>query len=108
MTVIGTDDQLTRLKDLFDKQTEVIKEQEVHEDEIALKNFVVTRDSQLIHRTIRNSGIREKAQAIVVGLERNGQRILNPESTIELQDGDIIWVVGVKQMIEYFFKSGPK
>ncbi|HEU4607827.1 MAG TPA: TrkA C-terminal domain-containing protein, partial [Chitinophagaceae bacterium] len=40
------------------------------------------------------SGIREKAKGIIVGIERNGQRILNPESNTVFQEGDIIWIVG--------------
>jgi CPA2 family monovalent cation:H+ antiporter-2 len=37
-----------------------------------------------------------------VGIERNGIRNLNPESTIMFQEGDIVWVVGVKEKIEKF------
>jgi CPA2 family monovalent cation:H+ antiporter-2 len=107
LSIIGTDDQLIRLKDLFDKQSKAGSEQEVHEDEIALKNFTVTRDSRLFHHTIRSSGIRDEAQALVVGLERNGERMLNPESTIHLQEGDIVWIVGVKERIHDFFQRKP-
>jgi CPA2 family monovalent cation:H+ antiporter-2 len=95
------------LKDLFDKQSKAGREQEVHEDEIAVKNFTVTRDSRLFHHTIRSSGIRDEAQALVVGLERNGERMLNPESTIHLQEGDIVWIVGVKERIHDFFQRKP-
>jgi monovalent cation:H+ antiporter-2, CPA2 family len=105
LSIIGTDDQLTRLKDLFDKQPKSTGDEEVHEDEIALKNFTVTRESRLYHHTIRSSGIREEAQALVVGLERNGQRMLNPESTTSLQEGDIVWIVGVKRRIHDFFSK---
>lgn len=108
LSIIGTDDQLSQMKDLFDKQSKDVGEQVVHEDEIALKNFTVTRDSRLFHHTIRSSGIRDEAQALVVGLERNGERMLNPESTIHLQEGDIVWVVGVKQRIDDFFNLSPK
>jgi CPA2 family monovalent cation:H+ antiporter-2 len=108
LSVIGTDDQLTRMKDLFDKQSKMIDEQEVHEDQIVLKNFTVSRDSRLLQHSIRSSGIRDEAQALVVGLERDGQRTLNPESNIGLQEGDIVWVVGVKRRIDDFFKINPK
>jgi monovalent cation:H+ antiporter-2, CPA2 family len=79
--------------------------QEIHEDEMVLKNYTVSHDSRLFHHTIRSSGLREEARALVVGLERNGQRMLNPESTIQLQEGDIVWVVGVKRKIDDFFKA---
>ena len=108
LSIIGTDDQLSSLKDLFDLQSKEVSEQVVHEDEITLKNFTVMRDSKLCLHTIRNSGIRDEAEALVVGLERNGQRTLNPESTIQLQEGDIVWVVGVKRRIEDFLKTHAK
>jgi CPA2 family monovalent cation:H+ antiporter-2 len=108
LSVIGTDDQLTRMKDLFENQSSLNSEQETHEEQIVLKNFTVGRDSRLLHHTIRSSGIREEAHALVVGLERNGQRTLNPESSIGLQEGDIVWVVGVNRRIDDFFKINPK
>lgn len=102
LSIIGTDDQLTKMKDLFENHREDTADPQVQDDEIALQNFTITKDSRLYNLTIRQSGIREFAQALVVGLERNGQRILNPESTIHLQEGDIVWIVGVKKKIENF------
>jgi CPA2 family monovalent cation:H+ antiporter-2 len=108
LSVIGTDDQLTRLRDLFDNQSETAIDQDIHEDQIVLRNFTVSPGSRLLHHTIRSSGIRDEAQALVVGLERNGKRTLNPESNIGLHEGDIVWVVGVKQRIEDFFSADSK
>jgi CPA2 family monovalent cation:H+ antiporter-2 len=34
---------------------------------------------------------------MVVGIERNGKRLLNPESDLILQKNDILWVVGDKR-----------
>jgi CPA2 family monovalent cation:H+ antiporter-2 len=36
----------------------------------------------------------------VVGIERDGQRLLNPESVIAFKEGDIVWIVGEKQKIQ--------
>jgi CPA2 family monovalent cation:H+ antiporter-2 len=30
---------------------------------------------------------------LVVGIERNGKRLLNPESNIVLEKNDILWIV---------------
>ncbi|MBL0744707.1 cation:proton antiporter [Chryseolinea lacunae] len=108
LSIIGTDDQLARMKDVFENSPHETSEQHVNEDEIALQNFTVTRESPLYQRTIRNSGIRDHAQGLVVGLERNGNRMLNPESTIPLEEGDIVWIVGVRNRIEEFFKGQSK
>jgi CPA2 family monovalent cation:H+ antiporter-2 len=104
LSVIGTDDQLARIKELFEKIVVDNPDAHVQEDAITLQNFTVTRDSRLYNLTIRQSGIRETAKALVVGLERNGQRMLNPDSKIRLAEGDIVWIVGVKQRIEEFLQ----
>jgi CPA2 family monovalent cation:H+ antiporter-2 len=52
-----------------------------------------------IGKSIRQSQIREKTNGLIVGLERGGQRKLNPESHEVLERGDILWIVGVKRLI---------
>ena len=73
--------------------------------QIRLKNVTVEEHSMLLNKTIRESGIRETVNALVVGVERNGERILNPESTFRLESGDIMWIVGDTEQIESFLKS---
>lgn len=102
ISVIGTDDQLTRIKELFEYPTRDTDDLEMHSDEITLQNFTVAKDSRLYKTSIRHSGLREEAQALVVGLERNGSRLLNPDSKMMLHEGDTVWIVGVKQRIEDF------
>ena len=105
LSVIGTDEQLSQMKDVFDNYNYDILESGVHEDEISLQNFTITRESRLANKTIRESGIREVGKGLVVGFERNGQRNLNPESTVVLTDGDIVWIVGVRKKLNDFFKN---
>jgi CPA2 family monovalent cation:H+ antiporter-2 len=45
-------------------------------------------------KTIRESAFREEYHCIVVGIERNGQRIRSPQSDMRLQSGDVLWLVG--------------
>jgi monovalent cation:H+ antiporter-2, CPA2 family len=105
LSIIGTDDQLTKIKKVFEKSGKSPADLEIHDDEITLQNFSITKDSRLQGQNIRNSGIREDAKGLVVGLERNGKRILNPDSTTQLQEGDVIWVVGVRKRLEEFFSN---
>ncbi|MGZ5243402.1 MAG: cation:proton antiporter regulatory subunit [Bacteroidia bacterium] len=41
----------------------------------------------------------KKADGIVVCLARNGKRILNPDSNVAFEAGDIVWIVGYKKKI---------
>ncbi len=95
--VIGTDEQL----DLFKKYLEPVGDIPVRTEapakggnEIVLKKVRVTADSFMNGKTIRECGVREQTKALVVGIERNGRRILNPESNLILKSGDILWMVG--------------
>ena len=70
--------------------------------EIALQQFELIEHS-FIGKTIKESKIREITQGLVVGVEHNGRRILNPESNLILSKNDIVWVVGDKKKIKHFF-----
>ena len=104
VSIIGTDDQLSAVKGIFEPPSDKT-ESDSPLEEIVLQNFTINHESKLCNRSIRESGIREEAKVLVVGLERNGGRTLNPESTLILQEGDIIWVVGIKKMIESFLSE---
>jgi monovalent cation:H+ antiporter-2, CPA2 family len=105
LSIIGTDDQLSKIKFMFEDHFYELPEPEVSEDQIALQNVKISKDSRLNRQTIRHSGIRKEARALVIGLERNGERILNPESSTEMIEGDIVWIVGVKEKIEKFLRT---
>ncbi|MBC7749145.1 MAG: TrkA C-terminal domain-containing protein, partial [Methylotenera sp.] len=63
------------------------------------------KDEEFIGATIRDSQLREKTNALIVGIERSGRRILNPESNMILEKNDILWVVGSKKLLTTFFKN---
>lgn len=73
---------------------------EIQKDtEVELDKFTIEHDSPFLNRSIRDSGIRGTANGLVVGIERNGKRILNPESTTIFEEGDVVWIVGEKKLI---------
>lgn len=104
ISVIGTDEQLGKVKDLFEAGDLDSGEEHSRDREISLQNLTITRDSRLFKKTIRKSGLRGQAKALVVGLERNGERILNPSSSMTLEDNDIIWIVCNKNQLERFLR----
>lgn len=105
ISVIGTDEQLGKIKGLFENPGADLTETDGKEKEISLQNFTITKDSRLYRKSIRKSGLREQARALVVGLERNGERILNPDSTMILEENDIVWIVCIKQKLEEFLRG---
>jgi len=99
--VIGTDEQVTEFtKYLNQNETETAKS--VEESQIVLRQLEVA-DEEFIQKSIGQ--FRTKTNGMVVGIERNGNRILNPESHLVLEQNDIIWVVGDKKRMNELMKK---
>ena len=96
--IIATDDQWQTFKPVFDSK-EPLKINEMDFIDITLQTVHVDEHNRLKGQTIRNSGIRQKTDGIIIGIERNGERILNPESTMVLEWDDILWIVGDRKKI---------
>ncbi|HEY1021381.1 MAG TPA: cation:proton antiporter [Flavisolibacter sp.] len=102
LLVLGTDHQIQRLKVLIRPEQDP---RYYETEDVELYNFKVTHGSPLIGRTIRNTGLREKASALVVGIENNSQRILNPESDLALNENDVLFIVGNKTRVKTLLRS---
>ncbi len=102
ISVIGTDDQVKEFKIFLDKNEIDVPEQ-VEQSDIILQKLEL-KNRICIGKSIRESQIREKTHGIIVGIERNGKRILNPESHLILEDSDILWIAGEKKKIAEFLK----
>lgn len=103
ISVIGTDDEVKLFKIYLDKH-------EIDEPEAFIKEDIILQQLELknrvcIGKSIRESQIREKTHGIIVGIERNGKRILNPESHWILESDDILWIAGDKKKINEFLKG---
>lgn len=97
--IIATDEQMQKFKPVFEEAGSVeINEKGV--EDIALQKMVVGENNRLKGHTIRESGIRERTNGLVVGIERNEERILNPDSGTKFEWGDIIWIVGERKKIQ--------
>ena len=103
ISVIGTDEQVVAFKNYLD-QNEIDLPEEVLEDEIILQQLEL-KNRICIGKTIRESQIREKTHGIIVGIERNGKRILNPESHLILEADDTLWIAGDKKKIASFLSE---
>jgi CPA2 family monovalent cation:H+ antiporter-2 len=101
--VIGTDDQLAAVKELFEGSTDENMESSFPREDMTLQKVVISSSSPVYGQSIRTSGIREATQGLVVGIERQGQRILNPDSNLIFENGDIVWIVGNNKKIPGLF-----
>ncbi|AHF14362.1 cation:proton antiporter domain-containing protein [Niabella soli] len=97
--ILATDEQVAAFKPVFDAK-EVMGEELTNITDIVLQKVLVDEHTQLRGFTIHNSGIREKTNGLVVGIEKEKERILNPESSTVLEWGDIVWVVGDRKKLQ--------
>lgn len=104
LLIIGTDEQLASVKDYFEGGMDLNDESNFPKNEMTLQQVVINSSSPVYQQSIRESGIRERTQGLVVGIERNGQRILNPDSNLIFENGDIVWIVGNNKKIPELLK----
>ena len=102
--VIGTDAQVENFKNYL-HQNEIEIPDTVKEDQISLQQLELKKENEFIGKSIRQSQLREKTNGMVVGIERNGKRLLNPESNLILEKNDILWVVGDKKLMAALFQE---
>lgn len=103
---IGTDFEVDNFKNFIEeKSSEVDLEAETFEAQLGLESLELREGSQFLGRTIRDSGLRELVKGLVVGVERAGKRVLNPDSNWVLETGDLLWIVGDKDKITQLRKS---
>lgn len=102
--ILGTDEQFQDFKEVFDEKYEEHADFDV--EDIGLKKILITPSCKYIGKSIRESKIREDLIGQVVGLEREDERILNPDSSQIIRENDMLWIVGnIKKLREYIQKS---
>jgi monovalent cation:H+ antiporter-2, CPA2 family len=97
--IISTDEQMQVFKPIFDAE-ENIDKPDVDLNDISFQKILVDEHSRLKGKTIRSSGLRERTNGLVIGIERDSERILNPPSDLLFEWGDIVWVVGERRKIQ--------
>lgn len=95
--VIGSDDQVEAFNKYI-KESNIIDPDTITTD-IVLEHFILSNE-EVIGKSIKASQIKEKTNGLIVGIERDGQRIVNPESNLLLKKNDVLWVVGNKKMMK--------
>lgn len=98
--VIGTDAQVEQFESYL--KSNEIKDPIKSDNNLVLKQIELS-NNEFIGVSVGQSKLRERTNGLLVGIERNGQRILNPESNIVLQKDDILWIVGNNKLMNSLF-----
>ncbi len=90
LQVLGEDEGVERMRRL----AELTEPPIIEEMPLKLQSIVLTNDSPICGRLLRESDIRGLADGLVVGVEREGFRQLQPPADLRLEAGDRLWIVG--------------
>ena len=93
LQVIGTDEQLSRFSVAL-LRADAEAEPDVAKHEMVMRQFVVSPDSVFCGCSIRDSGIRDRYNCLVVAVEHGNNGMKTPDLDAPLEEGDIVWVVG--------------
>ncbi len=94
--VIGTDEEIQRLLPVVEASDE---DSVCNPDNVRLTSVRLSDESPLAGQTVASSGIRDKYQALLVALMRDGEYVTPEPSTI-LHAGDTLWLVADSSNID--------
>ncbi|MCO5230061.1 MAG: cation:proton antiporter [Chitinophagales bacterium] len=103
LTLIGDDQHLLDVKELI--ETSVPTEKTQSHEKIELGKIIIHQDDGICGLSIRNSKIRELTHGMVIGIEREGERDLNPPSETIFMTNDVVWIVGDINLIRKLEKD---
>lgn len=93
LQVIGNDDQLQKFATAL--STDLIPEdQEIEKREMKLRQLIISGKSEFCGKSLIESGIRDKYNCMVVGLEEGQENLTKIAPTRTFEKGDILWIVG--------------
>ncbi len=92
--VIGGDDELARFQEFLVGESSVSESEGDSSSSYSLESISMKDGAPFIGLTIRDCGIREKVNGLVVGVERDGTRIINPSADFLILRDDLLWIVG--------------
>ena len=105
LQAIGNDEQLTKLSKAMKAELQpTITDIEKHE--MKLRSFTISKTSPFIGKTLKDSGIRDKYNCMVVGVDEGQQNLTLITPSRCLQAGDVLWVVGEEKDLERILALG--
>ena len=96
---IGSDEQLMTLTSAI-KEEMYEKDAEIEKREMRLHQIIINRNSSLVGKSIMQSGIRDKYNCMIVGIEEGKENLSQVDPQRVIQAGDIIWIVGEREDID--------
>ena len=98
LQAIGSDEQLHAFG-TYVSQGLIPEDTDIEKREMKLHRMVIRHGSPFIGKSLRDSGIREHYDCMVVGVEEGQQNLTMITPTRPFEQGDVLWVVGESESI---------
>jgi CPA2 family monovalent cation:H+ antiporter-2 len=98
LLVLGTDEQIESVRPELENPSH---DGHPHEDlaEYDMQVLRITEHSPLSGHTLLSSRLREEHGCLVVGVEREALRNMNPPPDFRIRAGDLLWIVGERHRL---------
>ena len=93
LQVIGNDDQLQKFANSLSNDL-IPEDLEIEKREMKLRQLIISSKSEFCGKSLIESGIRDKYNCMVVGLEEGRENLTKVAPSYIFQKGDILWIVG--------------
>ena len=107
ITFVGHEDHLRLLVGKVEAFDDTLI-QEHEESEVDLFNVQVRPNSPYVGIALKDSGLAENFDAMIIAIERDGHFILNPSARIAFQADDLVWFVAQKDKAETLMNYNPE
>lgn len=98
---IGSDDQLTAFSSALVREVRQ-KDPDIEKREMKLRQVVIREGGAFAGKTMKESGIRDKFNCMVVGIEEGKENLSPVAPSRIIMAGDIVWIVGEEEDILRF------
>ena len=93
LQIIGNDDQIHKFSQTLTSEL-APEDVDIEKREMKLRQLIISGGSEFLGKTLIESGIRDKYNCMVVGLEEGRENLTRVLPTRVFEKGDIIWLVG--------------
>lgn len=104
LQVIGSDEQLTAFSKAVSGNV-AKADPDVEKREMHLRQIVIDKNGRFSGRTLGESGIRDKYNCMVVGIEEGKENLSAVNASYRFRPDDIVWIVGEAPDLEAVVKQ---
>ncbi len=90
ISVVGSDDEISRFRKDIEFQLDY---QHSKKHNFKFESLYINKESPLIGLPIYSSQLREHYDALLIAMERDGRRLVNPPEKYQFQAGDWVWLI---------------